>query len=68
MRCNCKQNLNVSIYLVSLIVQCFYPHIVTLPEIIHNAETGETSVHSTRRKQFPIKALPVSVTFAVFEE
>ncbi|XP_076667794.1 exosome complex component RRP43 [Andrena cerasifolii] len=41
---------------------------LTLPEIIYNAETGDTSVHSTKRKQFPIKALPVSVTFAVFDD
>ncbi|OAD61486.1 Exosome complex component RRP43, partial [Eufriesea mexicana] len=40
---------------------------LTLPEIFYNEETGNVSINSTKRIRFPIKALPVSVTFAIFD-
>ena len=42
--------------------------IVTLPETLYNIETGSVSVNYTKRLKFPIKALPVSVSFAIFNE
>ncbi|CAL7946219.1 unnamed protein product [Xylocopa violacea] len=41
---------------------------LTLPEIQYNVETGNVSVNSTKRIRFPVKALPISVTFAVFDD
>ncbi|XP_076751019.1 exosome complex component RRP43 isoform X2 [Xylocopa sonorina] len=41
---------------------------LTLPEIQYNVETGNVSVNSMKRIRFPVKALPVSVTFAVFDD
>ncbi|XP_053987764.1 exosome complex component RRP43-like [Hylaeus volcanicus] len=38
-----------------------------LPETVYNVATGSISVCSTKKIQFPIKAMPVSVTFAVFD-
>ncbi|KAG6797182.1 exosome complex component RRP43 [Apis mellifera caucasica] len=40
---------------------------LTLPEIFYNVETGHVSINSTKRIRFPIKALPVSITFAIFD-
>lgn len=42
--------------------------IVTLPETLYNVETGRISVNSTKRIRFLVKALPVSITFAIFNE
>ncbi|XP_076178085.1 exosome complex component RRP43 [Ptiloglossa arizonensis] len=39
-----------------------------LPEIVYNVTTENIFVHSTKKIQFPIKALPVSITFAVFDD
>ncbi|CAD1474945.1 unnamed protein product, partial [Heterotrigona itama] len=41
---------------------------VTLPETLYNIETGSVSVNYTKRLKFPIKALPVSVSFAIFND
>ncbi|KOC68332.1 Exosome complex component RRP43, partial [Habropoda laboriosa] len=41
---------------------------LTLPEALYNLETGNVSVHSTKRIPFPVKASPVSVTFAIFDD
>ncbi|CAK9830963.1 Exosome complex component RRP43 [Anthophora retusa] len=41
---------------------------LTLPEVLYNLETENVSVHSTKRIPFPVKASPVSVTFAVFDD
>ncbi|XP_031839263.1 exosome complex component RRP43 [Nomia melanderi] len=39
-----------------------------LPETIYNAVTGNISVHPMNKICFPVKALPVSVTFAIFND
>ncbi|XP_076635398.1 exosome complex component RRP43 [Colletes latitarsis] len=39
-----------------------------LPETVYNVTTGNISIHSTKKTKFPIKTLPVSVTFAVFDD
>ncbi|KAK9308239.1 hypothetical protein QLX08_001708 [Tetragonisca angustula] len=41
---------------------------LTLPETLYNIETGSVSVNYTKRLKFPIKALPVSVSFAIFND
>ncbi|XP_076244440.1 exosome complex component RRP43 isoform X2 [Calliopsis andreniformis] len=41
---------------------------LTLPETLYNEATGNTTVHSMKRIQFPIKTLPVSITFAIFDD
>lgn len=41
---------------------------LTLPEIQYNVETGAVSVHSIKRRRFSVKTLPVSVTFAIFDD
>lgn len=41
---------------------------LTLPETVYNEATGNISVHSMKRIRFPIKTLPVSVTFAIFDD
>ncbi|XP_076379549.1 exosome complex component RRP43 [Megalopta genalis] len=38
-----------------------------LPETKYNAATGNISVHPMNKIQFPVKSLPVSVTFAIFD-
>ncbi|XP_043577935.1 exosome complex component RRP43-like isoform X1 [Bombus pyrosoma] len=41
---------------------------LTLPETLYNVETGRVSVNSTKRIRFLVKALPVSITFAIFND
>ncbi|XP_017892317.1 exosome complex component RRP43-like, partial [Ceratina calcarata] len=41
---------------------------LTLPETVYNEQTGAVSVHSIKRRRFTVKALPVSVTFAIFDD
>lgn len=43
-------------------------YVVTLPEVIYNIETGNISISSVKKIKLPIKALPVSVTFAIFDK
>lgn len=38
-----------------------------LPETEYNVATGNISVHPMNTIQFPVKSLPVSVTFAIFD-
>ncbi|XP_034172645.2 exosome complex component RRP43 [Osmia lignaria lignaria] len=40
---------------------------LTLPEVNYNIETGNISISSVKKIKLPIKALPVSVTFAIFD-
>ncbi|XP_060822604.1 exosome complex component RRP43-like [Bombus pascuorum] len=41
---------------------------LTLPETLYNVETGRVSVNSTKKIRFLVKALPVSITFAIFND
>lgn len=41
---------------------------LTLPKIKYNSETNNTTVHPSKRIQFSVKALPVSTTFAIFDD
>ncbi|KZC10945.1 Exosome complex component RRP43, partial [Dufourea novaeangliae] len=41
---------------------------LNLPETVYNVATGNISVHPMNKIQFSIKALPVSVTFAIFTD
>ncbi|XP_003703797.1 exosome complex component RRP43 [Megachile rotundata] len=41
---------------------------LTLPEVVYNIQTGSISVHSTKKISLSIKELPVSITFAIFND
>lgn len=41
---------------------------LTLPQVIHDPGSGQTSVKDENRVPFPVKTLPVSITFAIFDK
>ncbi|KAL6417815.1 hypothetical protein ACFW04_012516 [Cataglyphis niger] len=41
---------------------------LTLPEVNYNNETGIIVVHPENKKAFPVRTLPVSASFAIFEK
>lgn len=41
---------------------------LTLPQVIHDSGSGQTSVKDENRVSFPVKTLPVSITYAIFDK
>lgn len=54
--------------MILLFILFYFIILVTLPTVEYTVETGAIKVDPKKRNNFPLKQLPISTTFAIFEE